>query len=218
MNSTLTETIRIQLYIKSVFESILNLVYFANLTLIPLGIFFNLVTFAVFQRKPFSLNNIGLFYSKIAIVDILALVSSFLFMFGASIGNDFTLFSDFTCKFLNYLNRMSFQMSAWLNVFATYERWLRIKYAGKKTFYFLQSRMRLFLINFALIFISTVICIPNLLLQVNVRISNGTINGTLIKQSRCTSIYSIIFARDLIAIIFRIYIPFFNANSKYIIY
>ena len=138
------------LLIRRTNEGTKTFLFHINLTLIPLGLVLNTFSMIVFTKKKFRDLKIGTFYRVITFLDILALLWSFLLYYTPAINNDFKVWSDLTCKLAGYFLRFGLQISSWLNLFLTVDRFLIVKYMGQK-FRFLDNPLFIILIILCII-------------------------------------------------------------------
>lgn len=186
-------------------------IYFSNLIMVPIGLVLNLITILIYSRKKFKKNTMGLYCCIIAFTDISALIVGFFEFFGLSINNDFNIVSEFSCKLLNYMTRLTFQMSAWLHVFLSLDRLISIKYLSKKLNPF-KNRKFICLILVFLFIINCLLNMPSLYLHLIQTNQNITLfeNLTIAYETvQCTSLSNVVLIlRDSVTILFRIVLPF----------
>lgn len=145
----------------------------------------------------------GFYYSIITIVDILALFLTYFLYMNQITTNEYFISSNIYCKFSSYLIRILSQFSSWLNVIVTVDRVISIKYFSKPPV-ILKNRKFLSLLILSCLFLLSILNIPNLFFYTIVLISAN--NKTLAYD--CSSSSQLIFARDLIIILFRMILPF----------
>lgn len=175
--------------------------YYANLTIVPIGLFCNLISFLIFSKKSFRIGTMGYFFKIIAIMDSIVLINLFLNFFSQSLEKDIVLISDFYCKFFNLALRVSFQSSSWLNVLVTLDRLLSIKYHHKQ-FKFNKNKKILTLILLGALLLIILINSPNLFMNLKVYDYE---NQTIVL---CTSDLASNNYREIVHIIMRTALPF----------
>lgn len=175
--------------------------FYANLTIVPLGLFFNLISFIIFSRKTFDKGTMGFYFKIIALMDSFALSTLFIQFYTQSIGIDIVLLSTFTCIFFNLLLRVSFQASAWLNVIVTLDRLACIKYVHKQ-YKFNRNKKILSAILITTLFIIILTNTPVFFLKRNVI--------TYLNQSvpLCNTNRTSYFVREFLYTIVRTVLPF----------
>lgn len=183
-----------------------SFLYYVNLIILPLGIVFNLITILIFNRKKFSKNTMGFYYSIVALIDILSLIMLFLFFFGISIDSDFVSISNISCKMINYWTRVFNQLSSWINVLITVDRLICIKYSNNR-FVFLKNKFILSLILLCNFILLCILNIPNLFYNLAPQSSQNT---TATEQTvfKCVAPASLATIRDICANISKLFLPF----------
>ncbi|RNA08164.1 FMRFamide receptor-like [Brachionus plicatilis] len=178
-----------------------SFLFYANLTIVPFGLFFNLLSYLVFSRKTFEKGTMGFYFRVIAIMDSIALTNLFAQFFTQSLGIDLVLVSSFTCIFFNLFLRVSFQASAWLNVIVTLDRLACIKYVHKQ-FKFNKNKKILLAILFTVLLAIILTNIPVFFLKRSVIIYN---NQSL---ALCNTDRTSYFIREFFYMMVRTVLPF----------
>ena len=143
-------------YIQWTIQTSKTFLYYANLTIIPLGIFLNLLKILIFLRKRFKNKMIGFYYIIISISDILGISFGFVLFIGQSLNYDLSSISNFTCKFLNFGLRVFLQLSSWLSVLANLDLLYFVKYPNN-SFQFLKNKFIVSIIIACLYILITII-------------------------------------------------------------
>ncbi|CAF0716554.1 unnamed protein product [Brachionus calyciflorus] len=187
--------------IKSATQASLDLLFYASITLIPIGFVLNLLSLVIFSRKKFRSLRIGIIYRAITIADLVAILFCFLIYFSPTINNDLQIASDISCKLLNLFMRTCAQSSSWINLLLTIDRFLLIKYSSKKFKLFHNETLLPLIIVGIFIFIAMA---NSSVLWFNV-IERQSFNQT---TKICMGSQTALFFRDLMAILFRTVLPF----------
>jgi hypothetical protein len=147
---------------------------------------------------------IGFYNIIVSVFNIVAIVMLNLIVFPTSINyQDFTTFSKFSCISIMYFTRVSVQMSSWLHVFLSLDRYLCVVHL-KKLKFILKDKMRISLIILALFVIILIINSPNFFLSLTfVPTYDSQTNQTQVSLV-CTATSSILLIRNMIVIVFRI--------------
>ena len=183
-----------------------NILFYLSVIIFPLGIFSNTISILVFMRKQFAKYNIGFFNIYIAISNNILLFLSFFVYYSQSKNNDILVWSEFTCKFFNYVIRVFVVNNSWLNVLIAFDRWLCIKYPNKYKFMENRKFMYLYLV---LIMLFSMIChSSNLLLNIVSTTSFNPSTNQTTTTKLCTTNEIIVNIRDGLTIIFRSILPF----------
>ena len=100
-----------------------------------IGVVGNCINLWLCLNPRFPRDAMGYFNILMSVFNILSLIGGQINSLPQFIGyQDLSLISDYSCKFLQYLPRVCYQASAWLNVMSTLER---IAYfSGQKLFKF----------------------------------------------------------------------------------
>ena len=123
------------------------------------------------------------------------------------INRDLSLISNFACKLMPYLVRVTVQIPSWIQVLITLDRLIYIRYFNR--FAFMQNKKILAFIITAMVSVLLLVNFESLLYNIidtTQQSSNATTNTTPIYS--CTSDKPIIVARDMTAVISRTIIPF----------
>ena len=200
--STLTDDQKFTIYMNDIR---IKLLYYSNLTILPVGIILNTVSSFIFLRKKFSNTTMGFYNIIMALVNNALIILGMIAYFSQALGNDYLLISNFSCLFLSYNLRLFSQMSSWLNVFITVDRMVSITYPNK--YPFLKNKTKLTLLILMMFALLGVLNIPNLFYKVDTVISyNSATNKTTITKY-CTSSELVVRARDTIILVFRMALP-----------
>ena len=160
----------------------------------------NILNIMICLRKRIRKEMMGFYNIIISIWNILALVSGFVMFFPSSIHiQDLLLVSDFSCVAINYVMRVCVQMSAWLHVFLTIDRYLCVAFNNKLKYIF-NNRKRLSLIFLSLFALICVLNAPNFWFRL-VSLTNKS------NVKECTSSSFVYLIRNTIVSLFRIFLP-----------
>ena len=119
---------------------------------------------------------------------------------------DLTTFSIFSCISIMYFLRVSAQMSSWLYVFLSLDRYLCVVHL-KKLKFILKDKKKISLILLTLFVTTLVLNSPNFLLSLAyVSAFDSQTNQTQVSVV-CTATSSILLIRNMIVIVFRIVLP-----------
>ena len=196
-----------QIFLLTLNDTRTKLLYYSCLTIIPAGITLNIISSLIFTRKRFKKNTMGFYNIAISMFNNILAIFGMVTYFSQAIGKDLSLVSDFSCLFLSFSMRLFTQMSTWMNVFVTVDRMVSITYPNR--FPVLKNKYKLSLLIFVQFLFICVINIPNLLFKVvTIKTVNPVTNATIITKT-CTSSESIVKARDIIVLIFRMALPIF---------
>ena len=181
--------------------------FYVSTVIFPLAVILNTTSIVVFSRKRFANHTNGLFNIFIDIANNILFLSAFPFYYTKAIGNDIELWSDLTCKTLNYVFKVTVAYNSWLNVLISFDRMASVVYPH--SFKFMKKRKCIYII-FALILVT--LCLmytPNLLLNVIIINENSTNGNQTSKTTKlCSGSPLLVNIRDGIAMIFRIILPF----------
>ena len=181
--------------------------FYVATVIFPLAVLLNTISLVVFSRKRFSNHTNGLFNIFIDIVNNILFLSAFPFYYTKAIGNDIELWSDFSCKIINYVFKLTVAYNSWLNVLISFDRMASVVYPHR--FKFMKKKKFIYII-FALILI--VLCFmytPNLLLKViTISVNSTDVNQTSTTTKLCSGSPLLVNIRDGIAMLFRIILPF----------
>ena len=142
----------------------------------------------------------GFYNVVISIWNILAPASGFVIFFPASThGQDLFLISNFSCVTTNYVTRVCVQMSEWLHVFLTIDRYFCVAFRNKLKYIF-NNRKKLSLILLGLFALICLLNSPNFWFRL-VSLNNKP------NVQECTSSPFVYLLRNMIVSIFRIFLP-----------
>lgn len=185
--------------------------YFST-TVVPVGMFLNLITILTFSRAELRKigANMSVFYTALAIYDLLALTNSILFIqllpyYNIKLSN----FSDIVCKLTYIWRRTTIQSPSIVQTFLTFDRFRGVVCPNRFKYLF-DNRAHLIL---AICLIFPCVCLVNLGHLGYYTVSQSTANVTSqnnvsIVPLICTASSSISIATDIIQVFMRSYIPF----------
>ena len=158
----------------------------------------NMLNILVCARKRIRKEMMGFYNIVISFWNIMVLLSALFLYFPPSIHvQDLLLRSNFSCATINFVMRVCVQMSAWLHVFLTLDRYLCVIFNNRLKFIF-NDRIKLSLIFLGLLVIICVINMPNLFFRVSLNAESNL---------KCDSTPLINQIRNIIISIFRIILP-----------
>lgn len=183
-----------------------NLILFANSSVIPFGILFNIIQIVIFSRKKLISTNMAFYFILIALFDIFILILGLIYFlsFITNIKQAIIISSSLGCKLFSFLFRFLFQASSWLNLFVTLDRLILI--AFKNRFPILKNKNLHYIFVFVFFILLTGINSTNFLFEIEIQANNGTNKTELSKFCVAPSLVTII--RDVTSQALRIYIPF----------
>ena len=161
----------------------------------------NVLNIAICMRETIRKEMMGYYNVLISFWNILSLAFlTFILYFPQSIQEqDLTLISNFSCASINYITRICIQMSAWIHVFLTIDRYLCLVInRANRIMSFLKSKKRLSLAFTGLLVLFCFVNVPNLYFSVS---TDGKSN------SKCISTPLINQIRNLLIAILRIIVP-----------
>lgn len=160
-----------------------------------IGVPCNLISVYIFWKLKKNKNNMGFLGMIQSIIDF-ALQLLFLFAFRSNLvfGRSLSGFSNPACKVLTFFRRFSLQISSWMHVIITFDRFTFVLYGHSDRFKFMKNKIILSFIMLAIALIIGFINIPNLYFYLNGR--------------SCTADFPILFSADIIALCFRTMFPF----------
>jgi hypothetical protein len=151
------------------------------------------------MNKRIRKEMMGFYNITLSLVNILTLSIGLLFYFPPTFhAQDLLLASNISCATLNYSLRVCVQMSAWLHVFLSIDRYLCVAFNQKLAF-ILNDRKKLTFIFLGLFGIICVINVPNLLFRLS--------TTSLVPYVQCNSTPLTIQIRNTIISVFRIILP-----------
>ena len=166
MNSIKNTTVA-NLFAQKINDVLGKFIFYSCVIVVTSFLLSNILNILVCLRKRIRKEMMGFYNIIISIWNILALVSGFVMFFPSSIHiQDLLLVSDFSCVAINYVMRVCVQMSAWLHVFLTIDRYLCVAYNNKLKYIF-SNRKRLSLIFVGLFLIFCAINVPNLFFRIS---------------------------------------------------
>jgi hypothetical protein len=106
------------------------IVFYGGILLGIPGIFLNVLNVIVFNQKSFS-GSVRIFYTFQSIIDGLRILNTMYIQFPTALGQDFTTWSEFMCKFANFFQRVVAHLCSWILVLITIDRMMSILYSLK---------------------------------------------------------------------------------------
>ena len=185
-------------FIREINEFLAKFIFYSSVTVVMSYILGNILNILVCLRKRIRKEIMGYYNVIISIWNILALSTGLTLYFPTSIYvEDLVLLSDFSCASINYVMRVCVQMSAWLHVCLTIDRYLCVKF-NKKLNFLLNDKKKLSLIFLGLFIIICFINAPNLFFRISLDDESNV---------KCDSTPLINQIRNMIISIFRIILP-----------
>ena len=122
-------------------------IFYSSVVVATTLILGNILNIAICMRKRIRKEMMCFYNIIISTWNIVTLSIGLLFYFPPSIiAQDLLLVSDFSCATLNYTLRVSVQMSAWLHVFLSLDRYLCVALNKKLAFIFNDRKKLSFII------------------------------------------------------------------------
>ena len=166
MNSSTVNTNAKQ-FVLEINEFLLRFLFYSCVIVVNGCILANVLNIVICLRKKMRKKMMGFYNIIISIWNILAHAFGFALYFPPSIQiQDLSLASDFLCASINYGLLVCAQMSAWLHVFLTIERFLCVAYNNKLKYIF-NNRKRLSFMFLGLFIITCLINAPNLFFRIS---------------------------------------------------
>lgn len=170
---------------------------YLSIILPSIGIPCNFISVLIFWRMGNNKSNmvfLGIFQSLVdAVLLFLVLI---VFRSQYTIGISFFAQSDTICKFLTFIRRYIFVASSWMHVLITFDRVIFVLNLHQGRLRFMQNKLVLIGLIFVVLSILALLSMPNAFYY---------LDGT---TSTCTSSGAINITTDIVAIIFRTYLPF----------
>lgn len=155
----------------------LGIYFYSSVLIVPLGVLFNSITFAIFSSRKFRKTNYGFISSVLAIFDSLSLFwSYFIYKYLVLLNPDFFIRSSFFCFSLQYFSRVIQMLPIYIQVFLTAFQYFEIKFTIKKYFKNKNYILAILLLLFASVFLLN---IPNLFKYTKHEYLNSTLNQTI---------------------------------------
>ena len=156
------------------------------------GIVRNLVNILIYLRKELRTGVLSYYNFLISISNILAYVTVLFFYFPLTIGlNSYVNISDFSCSSLTFASRVFTQMSIWINVGITFDRFFCVTFPDR--FRFINNKKKLSWITLIVFLVLLILNVPNIFYKIN--------------QNVCTSTSLVVFIRNLEIALFRTILP-----------
>jgi hypothetical protein len=194
----LTENVNGNLFPLKINTILTQFIFYSSVIGIVSFIICNIINIIICCRKKIRQEMMGFYNVIISFWKILTLSLGFIFYFPPSIqAQDILLVSDFLCASLNYALRVCVQMSAWLHVLLSIDRYLCVAF-NQKLKKFLTNKKKLSLVFLGLFAFICVINAPNLFFRLSITNSSST---------SCDSTPLINQIRNMIISIFRIVLP-----------
>jgi hypothetical protein len=198
----LTENFEVELFPLKINNILTQFIFYSSVIGIVGFIVCNIINIIICCRKKIRQEMVGFFNVTISLWNILTLSLGFIFYFPPSIHmQDVLLISDFSCATLNYSLRVCVQMSAWLHVFLSIDRYLCVAF-HQKLKKFLTNKKKLSFIFLGLFAFFCIINVPNLFFRLSI-----TNSSSFTPKVQCDSTPLINQIRNMIISIFRIVLP-----------
>jgi hypothetical protein len=182
----------------------------ACLTIIPIGITLNLINIFIFSRNRLNKTLMGFYYTALSITSIVVLVMNFIYFYGTSLGNSFSLIHDLTCRLGLYFIRVCVQVASWLHVLIALDRTIMVKYPqNQASLNFLKNKNYLLIVILIMVIILLTINIPTALVNLSSYAANSNFSSNYtITNKTCSGSDLILFMGDMITFLSRTLIPF----------
>jgi hypothetical protein len=109
-----------------------ELIFYSFTICIDILIVGNMLNLAICLRRNLRREMLGFYNIFLSIFNMLTLITGFIQLFPHSINaQDIMLVSDYTCVCLAYFGRVIIQMTAWLYVFVSVDRYLCVAFNDK---------------------------------------------------------------------------------------
>jgi len=165
--------------------------------------FGNIFNIIICLRKKLRKEMMGFYNLSISFWNIIVIILGVAFYLPPTMNfKDLQLISDFSCATLNFFFRISVQMSAWLHVFLSLDRYLCVAFNQKLAF-FLNDRRKLSFVFLGLFGFICLINVPNLFF----RLSLADSSSTSTPKVQCDSTPLINQIRNIVISVFRIVLP-----------
>ena len=186
-------------------QSIYSFNFYISVIFLPFGIMLNFFSIFIFLRKKFKPNNNGYLNILFIISQLTGLAFGFVInSFLPSVGIDIYDYSNFSCRFLNYLRRIFLQFASWCQVLITLDLLLLIRLTNR--YHFFKKKSNIFKAVALMISILGICNITNLFYSIE---AINTYNNSS-STKRCTLSKNKTLAADIISILMRTLIPFFS--------
>ncbi|CAF1072082.1 unnamed protein product [Brachionus calyciflorus] len=146
----------------------------------------------------------GFYFSLNSLVNIIVTLHLFVYTFPALFQIYLSYSSDFICKIYNFLLRVLYQTSSWLNVVITADRFIFILFPNK--FELKKNKKLTYLILFGIFALICLTNIPNFTLYLVTLNPNST--APVYTNRYCTSTSDILLIRSIQTITMRTALPF----------
>jgi hypothetical protein len=201
MNST--ENPQENVFILKINEFVTKFNFYTSLIGSTCLLFGNIFNIIICLRKKIRQEIMGFYNIVISTWNIIITIFGILFYLLPTIDvKDLQLISDFSCATLNFTMRISVQMSAWLHVFLSIDRYLCVAFNQKLAF-ILNDRKKLSFIFLGLFALICVINVPNIFFRLSFTNSSSTTEPKI----QCGSTPLINLLRNMFISIFRILLP-----------
>jgi hypothetical protein len=198
----LTENVDKKLFPQKINNILTQFNFYSSVVVIVGYIVCNIINIIICCRKKIRQQMMGFYNISISFWNILTLSFAFIFFFPPTIhAQDIVLVSDFLCASLNYTLRVCVQMSAWLHVLLSIDRYLCVAF-NQKLKKFLTNKKKLSLVFLGLFAFICVINVPNLFFRLS--ITNYESSSSYLQ---CGSTPLINQIRNIVISIFRIVLP-----------
>jgi hypothetical protein len=194
-------------FVAKINDILTKMLFYSGATLSSIFIVGNVLNILICTRKTLIEEMIGFYNIIVSVFNIITIIMLNLIVFPTTLNyQDLTTFSIFSCISIMYFTRVSAQMSSWLYVFLSLDRYLCVV-NFKKLKSILKDKKKISLILLTLFVTTLVINSPNFLLSLaNVSAFDSQTNQTQVSIV-CTATSSILLTRNMIVIVFRIVLP-----------
>jgi hypothetical protein len=194
-------------FVTKINQILTQFLFYSCSILLSILILGNILNILICLRKSLLKEMIGFYNIIISVSNVFTLVLGGLIVFPITLNyDDLVAISNFSCILITYFSRVSVQMSSWLHVFLSLDRYLCVAYNERFKFLF-NNKKKLSSIFLGLFVVIMVINVPNVLFRLTYVSSFDSRENQTSVSVICTATSSIISIRNTIVIVFRIVLP-----------
>ncbi|CAF1040265.1 unnamed protein product [Brachionus calyciflorus] len=184
-----------------------SLMFYDSFILFPIGIILNIIEILIFRLQTFTKTTMGFYFSINCVLNIsiltFLLIIAILIIF---LNMNLMFYSTISCILYFVIMLIIYQSISWLNVIICADRLLFVLYPNK--FKFAKNKQILCLILLVMFVMIILVNVPSFFFQLYEIKSNSSISNTTVVTQFCTASFEISTARETLAILWRIIIPF----------
>ena len=194
-------------FVAKINDILTKILFYSGSILSSIFILGNMLNILICTRKKLLKEMIGFYNIIMSVFNIITIVMINLVVFPTTLNyQDLTTFSFFSCISIMYFTRVSVQMSSWLHVFLSLDRYLCVAHLNRLKF-ILKDKKKISFIILALFVFILIINSPNFFFRLTYEsIIDSQSNQTQVSVV-CTATSSILLIRNIIAIVIRIVLP-----------